>query len=369
MDNQHSDETRVGRRAKKAAAPSASTVEARRRRPLTLSRVALNIALVAPILALILWLLFLPGSRDRATSDAQSGAQSLALETAFDHLAVSGRVGQTPVVTLKKPISLAGAKERVYEEGSGRTIEPGQPVLLAITAYDGNTGELLNPSGRPKLQVGFATEEHFESALLTSIVGHSEGSRIVMVRRIRADKLAPGATSEFEIDVVDILPSIATGTPQPEANGQPLNVEIGDNGPRVTHSGEPPVNLTTQVLLKGDGAQVEMTDKIVAQFIMARWRDGVVQQSTWDAGIPQLIDLSTAMPGFVRALTDQRIGSRIAITIPPELATGEETMTVVVDILGAAPGQRQAPKNVESTQSGTPSPDAPASGQQSGASQ
>lgn len=308
------------------------------------TRIVLNLLFIVPVLALVLWMLFLPSSETQQ-SNAEASEQSAPLETAFDHLEVSGRVGATPVVTLKKPISLAGAKERVYEEGNGRVIQDDQPLLVAITAYDGNTGELLNPSGSAKLQVGFANKDHFDPALLKAVVGHSEGSRIVMVRRLRADKVAPEATSEFEIDVVDILPSIATGTENPEANGKPLTVNIADSGPRVEHSGQTPRDLTTQILVKGEGSQVTATDNIVAQFIMARWSDGVVKQSTWDAGIPQMIDMSTAMPGLVQALTDQRVGSRIAITIPPELATGEDTMTVVVDILASASPRHDEPKN------------------------
>lgn len=331
---------------------------ARNRKRVTLRRIIRDTLLTVPVLALLLWLLFLPGSQSEETlpqSSAQSAAQSAGIETAFDYLEVSGRVGATPVINLTKPISLAGAKERVYEEGKGRVIEDGQPVLLAITAFDGNSGELLNPSGRAKLQVGFATPENFERELLKAVVGHTEGSRVVVVRRLRDDKLAPGATSPFEIDVVDILPSIATGTPQDGVNGKPLTVELGEIGPRMTHQGEPPTNLATQLLLKGDGPQVEKGDKIVAQYIMSRWSDGVVRQSTWDRGVPELIDLSTAMPGLVQALTDQRVGSRIAITIPPDLATGEDTMTVVVDILGASAGVRETPKNANSSQSGNPS--------------
>lgn len=310
----------------------------KKRKRVTFKRVGAILSLFVPLLLLLLWALFLSGAEDSQSQSGAESPQSERIETAFDHLEVSGRVGATPVVTLKKPIALAGAKERVYAEGDGRVIQSGQPLLVAITAFDGDTGELLNPSGRAKLQVGFATEEHFEPALLKALIGHSEGSRIVMVRQLRADKLAPGASSQFEIDVVDILPSIATGEERPEANGTPLTVTIEESGPSVSHGSELPQGLTTQVLRKGDGPQILQGDRIVAQFIMTGWSDGVVRQSTWDAGIPQLIDLSTAMPGLVQGLTDQRVGSRVALTIPAELSTGEDTMIVVVDILGATSG-------------------------------
>ena len=43
------------------------------------------------------------------------------------------------------------------------------------------------------------------------------------------------------------------------------------------------------------------------------------------------------MPGIRDALVDQRVGSRLAVTIPAEMATGADTLFVVIDILGAMP--------------------------------
>ena len=40
----------------------------------------------------------------------------------------------------------------------------------------------------------------------------------------------------------------------------------------------------------------------------------------------------------VEALVDQRVGSRLVVTIPPELATGDDTLVAVVDVLGTSPG-------------------------------
>lgn len=324
--------------------PSRSEIHGTRPRPrITLPRIIRDIAIILPLFVLLMWMVFYPSTQSAQPQQAaQSQPQSARIESAFDNLEVSGRVGATPVVTLKKPVSLVGVKERVYEEGKGRIIAEGQPVLLAITAFDGNSGELLNPSGRSKLQVGYALEEHFEPELLHAVIGRAEGTRIVMIRKIKDDALAPNATSPFEIDIVDILPSIATGVVQANNNGSPLQVDVGEAGPRVSHTGKAPANLTTQLLLKGEGAQVHSGDKIVAQYIMSRWSDGVVRQSSWDRGTPELIDLSTAMPGLVQGLIDQRVGSRVALTIPPDQATGEDTMVVVVDILGAAPGTEQA---------------------------
>ena len=54
--------------------------------------------------------------------------------------------------------------------------------------------------------------------------------------------------------------------------------------------------------------------------------------------MPEVINLGTAMKGLATALVDQKVGSRLAITIPPDLAAGDDTLCVVIDILGTEPG-------------------------------
>lgn len=304
------------------------------------------IVLTVVVLSALLTLLFYYSAEEEPANFSQSAR----IQTAFDVLNVSGRVGATPVVELEQPITVAGTKERVYVEGTGRTITDESPVLIAVTAFDGNTGQVLNPSGQPRLQVGYANSTTFHPELLKAVVGHNEGSRVVVIRHLAPDALAEDATCEFEIDVVDILPSVVMGVEQPGANGQPLHVEIAEAGPRISHGEELPAGLKTQVIIKGEGAQVRATDSIVAQFILANWSDGIVKESTWDRGLPQLIDLPTAMPGLVEALADQRVGSRIAVTIPPDKATGEDTMVAVIDILGSTSATLVSADSAQSVQ-------------------
>ena len=120
-------------------------------------------------------------------------------------------------------------------------------------------------------------------------------------------------------------------------NGRPPQREMSPEGPIITHSATVPDGVTTQALIKGDGVQVHENDRVVAQFTVLGWTDGVVRVSTWETGVPQVINLSTAMRGLQTALVDQKVGSRLAITIPPDLAAGDDTLCIVIDILGTEP--------------------------------
>ena len=168
------------------------------------------------------------------------------------------------------------------------------------------------------------------------VVGKREGSRLVAFRTIAVGAGAPGSSSNIEVDVIDILPNIAVGT-SVDATVGPLSVEMSPEGPIVTHSATVPDGVTTQALIKGDGVQVHESDRVVAQFTVLGWTDGVVRVSTWETGIPQVINLGTAMRGLQSALVDQKVGSRLAITIPPDLAAGDDTLCIVIDILGTEP--------------------------------
>lgn len=293
------------------------------------------------------------------SSSTQSGSSPSGQETAsvFDLIRVSGRVGATPVLNLSGPVDIKGTKRRAYENGKGRVISDNAPILVAITAFDGQSGAVLNPSGRARLLVGYADVKTLGEDLLASVRGHSEGSRIVVVRSLNPNATAPGASSAVEIDVVDILPAIATGVVQEGANGEPLHVEMGDEGPVISHGPNVPSGLTTQLLLKGEGAQVNEDDNVVAQYIVMGWSDGIQRQSTWSTGVPELINLKDAMPGISQALIDQRVGSRIAVTVPPDLATGDDTLAVVIDILGTEPAfdrgnESQSGASIDGGQSG-----------------
>lgn len=280
----------------------------------------------------------------RVASESQSGTVGL-----LDQITVSGRVGATPVVSVTAPVVVTGTKRLVVTKGKGRQITADSPVVIAVTAFDGRDGTVLSPGGLPQLTVGPANTAGIGEDLTRAVIGHTEGSRLLYAR-----SLAPTGSAEsagkppVEIDIVDILPSVATGAPASQATSTPLEVTLGNEGPVIRHGQEVPTDLVVQPLLEGNGAQIGARDRVVAQFIVTGWSDGKVRDSTWSTGLPKAVDMTHVMPGLQRALVDQRIGSRLAVTIPPDLASGDDTLCVVIDLLGA--------------QSPPPADDAPASG-------
>lgn len=253
-------------------------------------------------------------------------------ESWFDRITVSGNVGRVPTLALTEPVSVAATKIRQLEEGTGREIAEDSPLIVSITTFSGEDGRLMSAGARSIMMVGKANTEDFDATLIKGIIGKTEGSRILFLRPVDT-----GGERTTEINVIDILYSAASGTEKPDPGG-PLTVEMTDAGPRASHGDEdPPTAVAIQTLIEGDGQQVHTDDSVLVQYLSANWDDSVVRGSTWSTGIPEAIDLAEAMPGVRNALVDQRVGTRLALTIPPEQALGDSTLMMVVDIIGTEP--------------------------------
>lgn len=294
-----------------------------RRRPLFL--IALSVLLIVGLACMAVVL-----TRHSPDSSASQGLRPI--EGALTQITVSGRVGATPVLALKTPVSVGALKAQDVETGMGRQITEGSPVLLSVTSFDGTSGTMTSPSGRPSLLVAEASGEALGAEIAELVIGRREGTRVLALHPL-ADE--PGNQADrTQISVIDILPSIATGTPPSTHASGALTVTMTPEGPVITHVSSEPSGLEVQTLLEGQGEQVGGTDRIVAQYTVVGWTDSHVRASTWQTGMPELIALADAMRGLREAVTDRRVGSRLAVTIPADLATGDDALCVVIDILG-----------------------------------
>lgn len=251
------------------------------------------------------------------------------LEGVFDHIHVGGRPGAPPVVTVDRPIQLASSKQTTIVTGDGREVVADSPVLLGIYQFSAEDGSSLPDVNQPQLVTGLATDTDLGADLTALVVGRTEGSRLVVVRP---------SENGTQINVIDVLPLVADGVEVEDASG-PLEVEMTDAGPKITHGKTAPTGLTVQTLLEGSGAQVRSGDTVLLQYLTQRWGDDSVVGTTWGNGIPERIVIDQAMPGVRNALLDRKVGSRLAVVIPPDEATGDDTLIAVADILGTGPSE------------------------------
>ncbi|WP_066465241.1 FKBP-type peptidyl-prolyl cis-trans isomerase [Sanguibacter suarezii] len=117
--------------------------------------------------------------------------------------------------------------------------------------------------------------------------------------------------------------------------------------PQITFpAGDAPEGLQVKVLVQGDGAEVAAGDNIVVHYLGQSW-GGEVFDNSYDRGatIDFPIGLGAVIGGWDQGLVGQLVGSRVLLSIPPELGYGQRgvpqagigpgaTLVFVVDIVG-----------------------------------
>ncbi len=201
-----------------------------------------------------------------------------------------------------------------------------------------------------------------------ALPGVKVGSRVLLVAPPAdgfGDQGNPGVSilpGDSLMFVIDILDSVA---PRTAADGKVVALTADPKLPTVTAGKDPkvkippgvdpPADLVEQLLQQGTGAEVEAGQTIIAEYVGVNWRDGKVFDSSWDPGRhPFAARIATSDPqtgepgvieGWVKALTGEKVGSRILIVVPPKLGYGKDgnseagitatdTLVFVIDILG-----------------------------------
>lgn len=310
-------------------------------RPRPRGRAALALA-VATVAALILIPtgVFLTHGRP-APASGVAGIATLAADVPVsDALEVSGRLGAVPVVSLH---GVLAAPQRPLTDtlitGEGRQVTEGDAVLLSVSVFSGQDGtNLTGGSGRTCYR-GVAKAADLGEELTRAVVGSREGSRLVLRESVTGQDGSPWP----EVTVIDILPTLATGTsvdPSLTGDGAALPaVTVAEDG-SVLMSLEglvAPSRGTSAVLVRGDGQQVQASDDIIARYEVVSWSDSQVRTSSYGRTVvPGVIHLSDTFAGLAQRLTDVNVGSRVVVALPADEARGEDALAIVVDVLAVA---------------------------------
>ncbi|WP_034226138.1 FKBP-type peptidyl-prolyl cis-trans isomerase [Actinotalea ferrariae] len=262
---------------------------------------------------------------------------------------VEGEFGSEPTLTFDQPFEIGAPAALVVSEGDGDPLEEGQIMVVDVLAVSGDAGETLQSTyadGSPeRLPFGDPGFPQLNAAL----AGQNVGARILYA-------VPGGAGQEGEevpatvltIDVVDVLPTRAEGTPvEPTAEGLPTVTLAEDGTPTIDVEGATePTELVVQTLIEGEGPVVESGQNISVQYHGVLLSDGTVFDSSWERGQPAQfgIGVGQVIQGWDQGLVGQKVGSQVLLVIPSELAYGDQDrdpipansdLVFVVDILDA----------------------------------
>nr|WP_246256681.1 FKBP-type peptidyl-prolyl cis-trans isomerase [Isoptericola halotolerans] len=250
---------------------------------------------------------------------------------------VSGAEGEPPVVDYPQPYEVVRSGSRTVRPGAGEPIEDGGPVLLHMYAEDGRDGSVISSTYLDAPAWYTFEPESLGQNLYDSLRGKRVGARVLVVEK---DGDVP------VVLVVDVLPTRASGTTVEAPEGLPRVVRDLDGSPSVRlPDAEPPDELLVQPLVRGSGPQVDIGQVVTARYVLVRWSDGAVVDSSWDPDVaPQsaTIGIGRLIEGWDQGLLEQSVGSQVMLVVPPQLGYGgtgselaDETLVYVVDILDA----------------------------------
>lgn len=279
-------------------------------------------------------------------------------------VSVKGAFGSAPNVTI--PGSAAGSSmySKTVIKGTGATLSPAD-------SFEGNYEAYVWSGTKHKLEASsYAahTESLFSGQLLpglsTALKGAKVGSRVLAVIPPK-DGFGTSGNSQlgvtgkdtlvFVVDVTKQVGNSATGKQVSSGGGSlpKVGTALAGGQPTITiPKSAPPSGLTSTTLIKGTGPKVTSGETVLAQYTGVNWRTGKVFDASYLRKQPMEFVLSSSspqggvIPGWVKGLSGQTVGSRVMLTIPPSDGygskgnpqagiKGSDTLVFVVDILDA----------------------------------
>ena len=110
-------------------------------------------------------------------------------------------------------------------------------------------------------------------------------------------------------------------------------------------NGAPPVDLTVEDEVVGDGQEAKAGSTVVAHYVGVTYSGGEEFDASWNRGEPLSFQLGVGqvIQGWDRGIEGMKVGGRRRLVIPPQLAYGDrgaggvikpgETLIFVVDLV------------------------------------
>ena len=269
----------------------------------------------------------------------------------FEAVTVTGEYGKAPKVTVKSPWAIDKTRTKVLTPSEGAVVKAGQTVEVNYHGVDGRTGKTFDESFSRGTPIAFSLAQ-VVPGFSKGLVGQRQGSRVVIAMPGKDGYDASGGNPQAGIEVgdtlifvVDLVGVQLDGPQGPEVKpktGLPTVTEKGGVPEITVPKTDPPTTLQVQPLIKGKGKKVGENDQITFDYRWVRWSDGKLLEESYTTE-PATAALSGLLPGMVKGLTGQTVGSRVLLVIPPAdgypdgnptpSVAPQETLVMVVDLL------------------------------------
>lgn len=249
-----------------------------------------------------------------------------------------GEEGEAPEVVLYEDIEAEENSARVINEGDGDQITEDSLLEYHLTVVDPETGENQQST----------YEQPLPPILPLSALAESEAEVDQFIwEGLSADGVTVGSDVAFYVvpdeeqgitdsllyvfEVLEQHPSYATGEEEEQSGDLPeIDSETGERPELTDHDteAEAPEELSSEVLISGDGPEIGEGDQVYAQYRGWRWEDGEEFDSSWteDGAAGEPFGFSTTggvIDGWLEGIPGHQVGDRLLLVIPPEQAYGE----------------------------------------------
>ena len=170
------------------------------------------------------------------------------------------------------------------------------------------------------------------------------------------------AATDSSTEIPTSIEIVPTPTPAGDVDNADLSVK-----PLVTiPPSTPPTELLIEDLVVGSGSPVGVGDFLIMDHVGVSYSTGLQFDASWDRGSPFPFELGAGrvIQGWDQGIIGMSVGGRRSLTIPPELAYGEngsgsgsigpnETLVFVVDLIASVPANLEKPTEELTSESTT----------------
>ena len=170
------------------------------------------------------------------------------------------------------------------------------------------------------------------------------------------------AATDSSTEIPTSIEIVPTPTPAGDVDNADLSVK-----PLVTiPPSSPPTELLIEDLVVGSGSPVGVGDFLIMDYVGVSYSTGLQFDASWDRGSPFPFELGAGrvIQGWDQGIVGMSVGGRRSLTIPPELAYGEngsgsgsigpnETLVFIVDLIASVPANLEKPTQELTSESTT----------------
>jgi serine/threonine protein kinase len=255
-----------------------------------------------------------------------------------------GGTDTAPTLTFKaKPLRVNAATIKVVTEGKGFKVTRDNSLILHYALFNGKDGKQVKSDFGDRL-AGIPLWDHTKThtGLAEALIGQRVGSRLLVAIPAGAFSdetnwgpgIGAGNTAVLFIELVSASTPLttATGTAVAAKPGLPFMRGDGSEPTQLTIPKTPaPTEDIVQPLIKGAGAIVRAGQMVDVNVIMAQWKGAKPAERR---GAVLLVGADDEL-GIDTFLIGRTVGSRVLLVGPPQDGSSEDTVVLVVDILGA----------------------------------